>query len=484
MNKTWQHTKPTYWILILLIFSFILFFGSLSFLRHDNFRSRRLDLGNMDQTVWNVWHGNGFTLTDPNGILQQSRLAVHADFLLIFLAPLYGLWSDPKMLLLVQVLVAAAGAIPVYFIAYDVLASRKLGLLFSFLYLWYPPLGRILLHDFHAVALSTTFLLYAFWFIEKKKYVLFLIFALFAAIGKEQAWITIAMLGIYLAFWKKQYGIGISTAALSLSMFFYLFWIAIPSVTVSNQHFALSYLSQYGHTLNEVLIYIITHPLEIMGTMLQSDKLYYYIQLFAPFGFLSLLSPLYLIFALEGFVINTLSSNALMRSIDYQYTSLMTPFIAVSAIYGFSRLQNYYSKEHSINRNSIDNGFVGIFILVFLFSNYFWGEFPVGKSQWFWHFITPVSERQRMKTISESIDSKYSVSVTNNIGAHFTQREFVYNFPLYFDKSDYSVIYLGDTYAWPSGREQIKAVQDLLKNPSYVLIAQEGNFFAFKKRSL
>jgi uncharacterized membrane protein len=156
----------------------------------------------MDQTVWNVLHGNGFTLTDPNGILQQSRLAVHADFLLIFLAPLYALWSDPKMLLLIQVLVAAAGAIPVYFIAYDVLASRKLGLLFSFLYLWYPPLGRILLHDFHAVALSTTFLLYAFWFIEKKKYVLFLVFAFFAAIGKEQVWITVAMLGMYIAFWK------------------------------------------------------------------------------------------------------------------------------------------------------------------------------------------------------------------------------------------------------------------------------------------
>jgi uncharacterized membrane protein len=61
-------------------------------------------------------------------------------------------------------------------------------------------MNRNMLSDFHAVALSTTFLLFAFWYMEKKKYGKFIFFAILSALGKEQVWLTIAMMGLYTSF--------------------------------------------------------------------------------------------------------------------------------------------------------------------------------------------------------------------------------------------------------------------------------------------
>lgn len=474
MQKIYSFLSESHTILTVLIFSFILFFGSVSVLRHDNFHSRRLDLGNMDQTIWNVVNGNGFTLTDPMGTAQLSRLAVHADFLLILLSPLYLIWSDPRILLLVQVIVVGVGAIPVYWLALHVLKSKGIALFFSALYVLYPPLGRNMLHDFHAVSLTTTFLLFAYWYMVKEKYVPFIIFAVLSALGKEHIWITIALMGVYIAIWKKSPRIGIPITLIAGAIFYILFWIAIPAVSPVKQHFALSYLSEFGGGLNEIFKNLLINPLGILSVLLQPDRLYYYYQLLFPLGFLPLFSPFALLFSMESLLINSLSNNSLMRQIDYQYTSTIIPFLMVSAIHGYAVVHRVIARKIPIvlTYTTICMGT----------SLYLWGEFPTGKTQWFWHFITPVPERQTMNAIAASIDPTKTVSVTNNIGAHFSGREYLYNFPIYADKADYAVVYLGDTYAWPSGEAQRHAVGDLLTNQQYQLIVHEGNFFAFRKK--
>ena len=75
--------------LVVFITLYVAYFTTASFLRYDNFFTGRFDLGNMDQTVWNTIHGRIFQLTDPNGTTNISRLAFHADFILVLIAPLY-----------------------------------------------------------------------------------------------------------------------------------------------------------------------------------------------------------------------------------------------------------------------------------------------------------------------------------------------------------------------------------------------------------
>lgn len=472
-------------LLYLLIILFCSYFIFLSFSRHDNFYSRRLDLGNMDQTVWNVANGNGFTLTDPYGENQESRLAVHADFLLIFLAPLYYIWSDPRMLLLVQTIVLGMGALPVYWLARDKLKSEKPAILFSAAFLLYPTIQRNLLHDFHAVALSTTFLLFAYWYMHKNQFGKFTLFALLAALGKEDVWLVTGLMGLYLVLVRKKILFGALVSLISFAVFILLFWVFIPSVTVEQKHFALGYLSDFGTDLNSILINLVTNPLKVLLVLTAPDRLYYYFQLLIPMGFMSLFSPEVLIFGIPALIVNVLSNNHLMRMIDYQYTGIVTPFIFISAVIGYDRVnQKIKSIRNKMLRKYGGKALAIIVSAMVAGSSVGWGELPFGLQSRFKYFTTPQAEKRVMEKAVKNISSKYSVSVTNNIGARVSQREKLYNFPIYSDKADYVFVQLGDMYAWPSREEQQNALSALLQNSSYKLIIQQGNFYAFRKKEL
>ncbi len=472
-------------ILYCCIALFIGYFVHLSFARHDNFYSLRLDLGNMDQTVWNVVHGNGFTLTDPMGDTQMSRLGIHADVLLILLAPFYLIWSSPKMLLLVQTVVVALGALPVYWIAKNKITSKYIALFFPIAFLLYPPLQRMVLYDFHAVALSTTFLLLAYWYMERESYAWFGVFAVLAALGKEQLWLVTGILGLYIAWKKKKKWIGLMTMVVSGGMFYLLFWKIIPLYAVTKQHFALTYLSEFGSSPDGILKNIFTQPFTVIRSIFSLDRLFYYFQLIMPVGFLPFFAPGKLLFALPDLLINSLSSNSLMRTIDYQYNSDIMPFIFISAVEGYVVLEKltrgmFYKFLH-IGKTSII-GLLGVFLVCL--SVYFWGELPYGRELKWWFYFVPKSDKEVMQQMEQMIDSKYSVSATNNIGAHFSQRQFLYNYPVAAHQADFVVIELGDPYAWPSTEEQQKVLQNLMNDANYTLIAQSYNFYAFKKEGI
>lgn len=476
--RFWQRVQriPPIRLVWIGVFIFICYFTFLAFARHDNYYSLRLDLGNMDQTVWNVAHGHGFTLTDPMGTAQESRLSVHADFLLILLAPFYLVWSDPRMLLLVQVVVMALGALPVYWIAKDRLKSAYLPVLFAGIYLLYPPLERMALDDFHAVALSMTFLLFAYWYLIKNRILPFLLFVVLAAFGKEQIWITVGLLSLFMAWRHKRIGEGVTFAVASFFIFYYLLWKVIPAVTPTGQHFALTYLSEFGDKQNVILKNIMLHPLQVFTDAVAPDRLFYYFQLLAPVAFLPIFSPLALIFAAPSLAINVLSNNPLMRVIDYQYTSDITPFLMVASIEGYAVVSSLFR-----SRKPWLLWGMGICLLG---ASLWWGELPYGVQSRFGYFTTPPRAKAIMDRVAREIGPMYTVSATNNIGAHVAERQFLYNFPVNATTSDYSIAILGDQYAWPSGDAQKKAVEELLKSPNYTLIAHWHNFFAFKRKGI
>jgi uncharacterized membrane protein len=471
------------WLLIAAILLFSVYFTYDAFLRHDNLHSLRLDLGNMDQTVWNVLHGHGFTLTDPMGLSQISRLSIHADFTLILLAPFYLFWSNPKMLLIIQVIGLACGAIPLFWIARKVLKKSWIALVFAIAYLLYPTVQMNTLHDFHATSLTTTFLLFAFWYYIAERPVWFSIFAILAACGKEQFWLVTAFMG---AAWivKPKFRIfGVISTLFSLVIFYLLFWKFIPAVTPAKQHWALTYLSEYGGSLNDILHNIVFHPQLTFRSAFMSDRLYYYFQLLMPVGFISLASPIPLLLAMPNVAINVLSSSQFMRMIDYQYTSGITPWVFVSAIYGFSAIEKFL-RNITVYKKYIQGILAVIIVISTLVCSYSWGELPYGiRSRfWFFHYASP--EAPVIKQIAAIIPSKYSVSATNNIGAQFSQRQYLYTYPLNATKADYVVVELGDQYAWPSGDEQQRVLQLLLADDTYELIAHTGSFSALKRRDL
>lgn len=463
------------------VIAFVLYFGLITGLRHQHLLSLRLDLGNMDQTVWNVAQGHGFVLTDPESDREVSRLAYHADFLLILLAPLYWIWSSPYMLLFVQVVVVALGALPVFWIADKALRSKPLALVFAIGYLLYPPMQRALMYDFHAVTLATSFLLFAYWYMDTGRWGRFVLFAVLAALCKEQIWLVVAMMGVYIALWKKKPVLGGITAFVSVAMFYILFWKIIPAYASANQHFALKYLSDFGGDMDSILVSIIRDPSLFWKTILAPDRAWFLFQRFVPVAFLSVLSPWKLIFAGVDLGLSMLSSSQFMRSIDYQYNSTVTPFIFISAIEGLAHVSRF-AKQRKITRLNV--AVVSILVCATFLSSYVWGVMPKGVHSLSWYYFREPAGYETIKHVVQNIDTKYSVSVTNNLGAQVSQRRELYNFPIGAHTADYVIVKLDDKAAWPSMSDQQKALEELRVDVNYELYARTGSFSAYRRKGL
>ena len=132
--------------------------SALAVLQQRAFETGRFDVGNLTQAVWSTAHGRFLEMTDLQGE-QISRLGAHFDPLVALLAPLWWLWPSPELLLVVQAVGVALGAVPVFLLARKHLGGDWSGLGFALVYLLYPPTQWLVVDDFHPVALATPLLL-------------------------------------------------------------------------------------------------------------------------------------------------------------------------------------------------------------------------------------------------------------------------------------------------------------------------------------
>lgn len=465
-------------ILTLAILLYIVYFTLASFLRYDNFYTGRYDLGNMDQTVWNTVNGRIFQTTEDGGAIT-SRLAGHADFLLIILSPFYLIWSHPKMLLLIQSLVLGLGGLFIYLIGQNALKNKNLSLALTISYLLYPALQFTNLYDFHAVTLSTTLLLGAFYFLRKGRCVLFLLFLLLASLGKEQVWLISALFGLYAVILKPKVKLkllGLAVFLSSILIFYYLIWQAIPSA-FGKQHFALSYYSEFGDSPTRIIQNIFFSWGKIINLLSGDGRLSYLFNLFLPLGLLSLFSPLYLIFALPDFAINLLSNNPLLRQVYYQYSSNITPFIFISAIFGIKNLMKWFPKIPL-------NLYTAHLLFLTLTSAYFLGPLPGAKNSNIKMFTEPLPNREAVDGFLSKIPKKYTVAATNNLGSHLSQRQKIFTIPVGIDQADIVVFLLNDSFAQPSLSAQKEMAGKMEKDRNYTVIFKLDDFVAFKRRGL
>ena len=479
-------------VLLGAILIYIAYFTTASFLRYDNFYTGRFDLGNMDQAVWNTTHGRIFQITDPNGTNIISRLAFHADFILVLLAPLYLIWSSPEMLLLLQTVVLALGAIFVYLISKEILKNKNISLIFSLSYLLNPSMQYTNLYDFHPVTLGTTFLLIAAYCFIKRRYLIFLIFAVLAGLTKEEVWLIISVFGFLTSAQsvfalvknkvtdrRKEFikiALGGLLFAVSFGIFYYLVWYLIPSVRGGN-HFALAYYSDFGYSPSSIVKNMIFSPFKTLDIIFSKNQLSYLLQQFIPLGFLSIFSPVSLLFAAPDLIIDLLSTNPQLHEIYFQYTSTITPFIFISAIYGVRRLRNWLPK--------VPVTFYCFFIIIAtIFSAYIIGPLPGAKSPNLAMFTQPLADRNAIDKFLTDIPPHYSIAATNNIGSHLSHRQKIFTIPVGMKQADIVAFLLNDPYAQPSLPAQIKMAKEMENDKNYIQIFKQGKFIAFEKKNL
>jgi uncharacterized membrane protein/uncharacterized membrane protein YbhN (UPF0104 family) len=467
-------------ILSLFVLLYIFYYTTASFLRFDNFYTGRFDLGNMDQTIWNTIHGRFFLFTNPDGTETVSRLAYHSDFILVLLSPLYLIWENPKILLLLQTVVLGIGAYFVFAISKKLLNNDVFSLILSFAYLINPSVGFVNLYDFHAVALATTFLLASYYFFLTRKYYLLALFIFLAAITKEQVWTLVSIFGAFIvsrAYMEKKlkasfeviYGLILLFIGIPIS---YLLIDKIIPYFRGNEHFALEFYSDLGSSASEIIKNSILNPLGVIERIFELERIEFLSKLLLPLGFLSLLSPLILVFAAPDLLISILSNNPALHQIYYQYTAVITPFIFIAAMYSVRFLRNKFNISFKA---------ISLYILFFaILGQYLTGPLPGSKRPNIDMFTKHLNNKEQIDKFLSSIPKEARVAATNNAGSHLTQREHIYTLPIGEKEADYLIYLLRHGWSVNADKEQ-KAIERLKNDPNFELIYQLDNFFAFKR---
>jgi uncharacterized membrane protein len=340
-----SNTPPkVFWSLGGIFCGFALYFTVYTISRHAAFETAGYDLGNFSQSIWNTSRGHLMRMTTAPG--ATSRWAFHFEPILFLLVPIYAIFPSPVILVVLQTLIVTIGALPIFWIARDLLRSDWAGVLYAAVYLMLPALQAAVIFDFHGVTLAMSFLAFALWSLLKKEYIAFGVWSLLVMSCKEDMPLLVLMMGLYILFIQRQWREGAITVVASMVWFAMANFVIIPFYSPDRNSIYITRYSNLGNSLQAVILGFFTHPLRVLAIAFESPKLPYWTQLTMPVAFTSLLDPLLLLLSLPSLAINTLSNNsATYRPDTFHYTAPIVPFIIASSIRGIDRLSRRLGRD-------------------------------------------------------------------------------------------------------------------------------------------
>jgi uncharacterized membrane protein len=400
-------------------------FSALSILRHRAFQTGRFDLGNMVQAVWSTAHGHPLQITGLRGD-QISRLAAHFDPILVALAPLWLVWPSPDLLLVVQAVAVALGALPVFWLARKHLGSDRVGLGFALAYLLYPATQWLTLNEFHPVALACPLLLYAVWYLDEGRLLPFAVCGLLAAATKEEIALVVAGLGIWFALAHGHRLEGAAIAAAGAAVALVAIEVVIPHFNRAGSSSFFSRYGEVGGSPGGILRTAVTDPWKIVTTAVTGRGLGYLARLVLPLGLLVVFAPLLLLAAIPELAINLLSATTTQTSIRFHYTAGLIPVLVAAAVLGTGRLVR--------DRPGLASPVATGALVLALASNYalgaipLWRYFPGGEQHDAYAAQVTRHDRSAARAL-RLIPGHAVVSATNTLGAHLSARHRVLSFP-------------------------------------------------------
>ncbi|NOX63637.1 MAG: DUF2079 domain-containing protein [Chloroflexi bacterium] len=411
---------------------------------HAGMRTHQSDLGQIDQAIWNTSRGRLLEFTKENG--QSVRFTDHVEPIFALISPLFWLWDDVRALLLLQVVLVALGAWPLFELARRKLGSR-LALALAAAYLLNAQLQSAVLTEFHAIPLAVPLILWAFWAVEEKRWGQFALAALLVAAVKEEAALLAAGLGLWAAWraWRAgreqklgtadQRGVAVGAILLTAALiwFYVATFVIVPAYAAEAYGVEQStYFNRYGALGDsplDIVRSMLTRPGLVWQIATEPARLRYVFILLAGFGFLSLLGLDVLALALPVLLANLLSAFPAQYYGEFHYSAPLTPYFAVAATYGMARLlaagRRWRRGQRSIQRYLPT--LLAIWLLAWAGASYVrLGRGPLGGR---YDPATITAHHRLLERFTAQIPQDAAVSATAAIHPHISHRRFAYKFP-------------------------------------------------------
>lgn len=394
---------PTwFWVyFVYVIFAAVTAYSSA--IRHHVFHSS-FDFAIFAQAIWNTRHGSFLYSSIKGGI---CLLGDHFSPVLVLFAPLYAWIGNPVSLLVAQAILSISAVFPLYLIAKSILKDEAFGLLFVIAYALYLPLRNAIRFDFHPELFGDPLMLWAFYFMLRNSLKIASVFLLLALMTKEVACAPIAMFGLYCFFFQKKRLFGLFWFLFSCLWFLIVVKWIIPLI-LGEHYFYLS--GNYMAWKEQGIAAFLNH-------MADKSSFKYLTKIFLPIGFLSFLSPSSLMLTFPVLFQNLTSRNPMTFSIFFHYTSFLTPFVFISAIYGFRNLMSFLQKirlNHRLSALIASYWFIGAALLMMGVS-----EVHVIRQ----HQIKDNTHLEYVRKYLKSIPEQHSIRTHEFFAAHVSNRK-------------------------------------------------------------
>jgi uncharacterized membrane protein len=320
-NRTW--CVASVWFGMSL---YILYVSYHTILHHYSFGTSAYDLGIMENVFWNSVNGNLFGSSIE---AAGNHLGVHTSFIFFLFFPLYALIPRPETLLVLQTVVLALAAWPLFLLAEAMLRDSRKALLVSVIYLVHPAVGGANFYDFHELAFTPICLFSALFFLRRDRLVLYWVSIALLLSVKEDMTLVVVCLGIVLT-GSKRFKVGLATILVGAAAFVVLQYLVIPHFAGGQTDYGWYYEDLGGERggIGGIITTVLRHPIFAIRFALTPPKLLYIFQIFAPLAFLTFTSWRGAVLVSYGLLASLLASRPPLFQLGFQY-SLTTVACAV-----------------------------------------------------------------------------------------------------------------------------------------------------------
>ncbi|CAN5479191.1 DUF2079 domain-containing protein [soil metagenome] len=330
----------------------VLFIGAA--LRHHAFRSGAMDLGFFDQLTYLISRG----LPPVSSIVGFHLLSDHAAYMLYLIAPLYWLWPNAHVLLLVQAVALASGAYPIYRIAVIKGLDNRHALALAVAYLMYPVVLAVNLFDFHPEVISVIAILFAVLAALRKLTIDFVIAVLLALGGKEIISLTVVAMGVWLALFERRRLQGAIAIVMGAAWFAFATQWLIPHFGAGKEASGVRFFLYLGSSVSEIVKNLVLQPQRWVKVVFSFSTIKYLFILFAPVAWgliprhrknFRYLAPL-IVCAAPTLALNILAQSPIvdLRRPFSQYSLMVVPFLAITFVYAVAAGQAWLMRPRNI----------------------------------------------------------------------------------------------------------------------------------------
>ena len=221
-----------------------LVFSAMGILQYYSLNISYTDTADWEQMLWNTMHGR-FLETNA---FDHMFFGEHVQFVHLLLLPFYALFPSLVTLMVLKSAALASGAFPVYLLARGRLGSKAAAALLAGAYLLYPGMQwvdlEMVYNTFRPVAFAIPALLWAVYFLDRRRMGAFTAAAFIALASKEEMALPVAMMGVLLLI-ERQWRWGGAVLGFSALWFAASVGLVIPYFRGGGSHM-VRYYADFG----------------------------------------------------------------------------------------------------------------------------------------------------------------------------------------------------------------------------------------------